>query len=622
MDGQAKLVVDGRARCAVELTSRPTGTERTAGEELVRYLGMLGGASVDLHLGVRTDAPVRILVGRRAREDGACADLPTGELRDDGFVFRVAPDMIALVGANDRGTLYAAYEMIERLGVRWYWPGQENEYVPEAGDLLLPVGTEVINPSFRFRLIRGVYKAMMGLEGDPRTLWRTFASPQKESLLDWGVKNRINTGLMDVVDEVGDYFRDRGGLAGLDSVHSWAHLISSDIYYDDHPEYFALNAKGERARTDPEHNHVCTSNPDVVDIVTRGALEIMERDPGAAFVSISQSDGAGFCQCPECLAKCGPGTSDVLGAERPVRTNQMIDYANRVAERFSEVWPDRYVYVLGYHLSLPPPSIPVHPNVMVQLVHYRPNRTLADDSSEELREFHGIAEGWRATGAPLAFYTYNPSSAFAQVPYPAARKFHEDLRWLHDHGFVAFHPQSEGTLWGFYGLTHVSMARTMWNVDLDFDDLQRDYFRALFGRASEPVQAMHVDFEHELMDREPIQLRPVELGSFLSEDVLARANGYLEEAREAETSEAVQGRLAVLAAQVAYTERLMAARRKAEVYRETEDPTLLHEVRQERDAILGYIEANPVEGAYHLAGIRYGIDLFLVRDRSLLRDVG
>jgi hypothetical protein len=162
----------------------------------------------------------------------------------------------------------------------------------------------------------------------------------------------------------------------------------------------------------------------------------------------------------------------------------------------------------------------------------------------------------------------------------------------------------------------------MWNVDLDFDDLQQDYFRALFGSAAEPVQAMHTDFERALMDREPMPARSVALGSFLSEDVLARARGYLDEAREAEQSEAVQARLAVLAAQVGYAERMMATRRKAEVYRENEDPALLREVRQERDAILSYVEANPVEGAYHLAGIRYGIDLFLVGSRSLLRDLG
>ena len=47
------------------------------------------------------DRPVVLVAGGRAR----CA-------------VEVAADRIALAGANDGGTLYAAYELIERLGAR------------------------------------------------------------------------------------------------------------------------------------------------------------------------------------------------------------------------------------------------------------------------------------------------------------------------------------------------------------------------------------------------------------------------------------------------------------------------------------------------------------------------
>ena len=70
-------------------------------------------------------------MGARAREEAG--DLPVDEVRDDGFVLCVSPDRVALAGANDRGTLYAAYELIERLGVRWYGPNPEDEYVPRRG---------------------------------------------------------------------------------------------------------------------------------------------------------------------------------------------------------------------------------------------------------------------------------------------------------------------------------------------------------------------------------------------------------------------------------------------------------------------------------------------------------
>ena len=114
------LAAGGRARCAVEVVADPAPGEEAAARELVSYLGKLGGAPVDLHRREPSGAPVRILVGARARQE--TGGLPLDEVRDDGFVLDAAPARIALAGANDRGTLYAAYELIERLGARWYWP--------------------------------------------------------------------------------------------------------------------------------------------------------------------------------------------------------------------------------------------------------------------------------------------------------------------------------------------------------------------------------------------------------------------------------------------------------------------------------------------------------------------
>lgn len=613
------LVADGRARCAVELAAEPSPAEQTAGEELVHYLRRLGGVPIDLHRGDKSEAPVRILVGARGREEGG--GLPLSELRDDGFVLSVSPDRIVIVGANERGALYGAYEVIERLGVRWYWPGPENEFVPEVGDVALPAGTEVINPSFRFRHLLAIFLGMTALKRDPYAVrdwihpFQAFPSPQKEHLLDWGVKNRLNVVRMESLEDEDTVaiFARRGGVAGLDSVHAWCSMAPQDVYYDAHPEYYAMDEAGNRFPKHPKAGQFCTSNPEAIDLVVRAALEAMERNPEAVFVSVTQADGIRHCHCPKCLAKCDQGTMGLRENEvLLVRTDYLMDYANRVAERFCEKWPDRYVYVLAYHTTMPPPSIPVHPNVMVQVVHSRHthcafNRPLADPAGNH-RALHEAVEGWEASGARLGFYDYNPHSTFAQAPFSAGRKFHEDVKWLHQHGFTGYHSQSEGTLWGFYGLNHVSLARTLWNVDLDFDALQRDYFRCLYGHAAEPVQALHGAFEQALVEHEPMMTG---LGTFLSQEVLARAKDLLREAGEAETSDAVLARLGVLAAQVEYGDRLMAARRTAETYNRTRDPADLKRLVRERDAILNYIEAHPVDGAYHLAGVRKGLHLYL-----------
>ena len=377
-------------------------------------------------------------------------------------------------------------------------------------------------------------------------------------------------------------------------------------YWESHPEYFAVDEHGElfERRANEYGIHVCRSNPDVLDLVVRKALETMERDPDAGFVSISQADGQFHCRCPACLSKCNQGSLVFLGEEQIIRTDCMVDFANRVAERFCERWPDRNLMILGHHQTIPPPTIAVHPNVMIKLAcsphgFVSFNRPLEDPAGNNWI-FQRAVEGWAATGTSLAYYGYNPHSTFAHAPFSAGRRFHSDVRWLHRHGFVGAEFQGEGTLWGFYGLNHVVQARTMWDVEVDFDALQADYFRCLFGAAAEPVRALHEAFERALVAHEPMSRG---LGGFLLPEVIESGRELVREARDAEPSDDVQGRLDVLAAQVEYGDRLMGARRTAETYHRTRDQDHLKRLVRERDAIVDYIAANPVDGAYHLGGI-------------------
>ena len=83
----------------------------------------------------------------------------------------------------------------------------------------------------------------------------------------------------------------------LTPCHIWCRLANTGSLT---PEYFAVDEHGELFERRPNEYgmHVCTSNPDVLDLVVRKALETMERDPDAGFVSISQADGQFHCRCP------------------------------------------------------------------------------------------------------------------------------------------------------------------------------------------------------------------------------------------------------------------------------------------------------------------------------------
>ena len=145
----------------------------------------------------------------------------------------------------------------------------------------------------------------------------------------------------------------------------------------------------------------------------------MEDHPHSGCVSITHADGPYHCRCPDCLSKCDQGSLVFLGQEQIIRTNCTVDFANRVAERFCERWPDRLLQILRHHQTIPPPAVPVHPNVMVKLA-CSPHGFVAfsrplEDPAGNHWVFQRAIEGWAEKGVPLAYYGYNPHSTFAHA---------------------------------------------------------------------------------------------------------------------------------------------------------------------------------------------------------------
>jgi len=86
----------------------------------------------------------------------------------------------------------------------------------------------------------------------------------------------------------------------------WLHSLGKKAllpisYFEEHPEYFGMNAKGER---DKEITP-CLTNPDILAIIVANAKIRLRGTPGANIVSISQSDRPSddYCHCPTCKAQ-------------------------------------------------------------------------------------------------------------------------------------------------------------------------------------------------------------------------------------------------------------------------------------------------------------------------------
>ena len=85
-----------------------------------------------------------MLIGKSRITDQQHIEIPSGltpQRKEEGFVIVCKDDKLILAGNDEgpyHGTEYAVYDLLERLGMRWYMPGEFGEYVPSHASLDVP----------------------------------------------------------------------------------------------------------------------------------------------------------------------------------------------------------------------------------------------------------------------------------------------------------------------------------------------------------------------------------------------------------------------------------------------------------------------------------------------------
>ena len=132
------LAQNGSPAATIVTAAAPTENVRTAARELRDYVRKISGADLPITTDAAPPSGPLILVGpSRLTEPMAELKIPSGltpQLREEGFVLSARADRLVLAG-NDAGpyygTRYAVVELLHRLGVRWFMPGEFGEVVPQ-----------------------------------------------------------------------------------------------------------------------------------------------------------------------------------------------------------------------------------------------------------------------------------------------------------------------------------------------------------------------------------------------------------------------------------------------------------------------------------------------------------
>ncbi len=454
----------------VILPTLPSPAEEFARSELRRFLlAMLGRSPVLEWAHGKGAQAVKILINCRDQEQAAGLDVLTLAPSPESFYLAPVGNRYFIIGGGVRGTLYGVYDLLDRLGCRWFTP--DVSHIPRCENLDLPDVPLAGKPAFEYRDI----------------LNRDITDPI------WLLRNRLNGHHVPVMDFLGGH--DVCGFVA----HSCFALVPPSQYFASHPEYFS-EIDGVRRHV---AGQLCLTNPEVVRIAADSLVAYMRARPDAKLFSVSQMDWSGWCTCAQCQQ-----AAEELGAQ----SGLYIRFVNALAERTISEFPDRIITTLAYHYTEAPPSVPMtlHPNVRVQLCpiatcQIHPFETCGSPQDEH---FLSRIRGWSAMTDQLYIWHYATDFSHFSLLLPNLVQLTENIKFYKKKGVRGMFMQANGgseqsDLKGYL------MARLLWNPDVLLETVLAEFLPAVYGVAAGDIRD-YID----LIQQEAAQRTELHLGCY------------------------------------------------------------------------------------------------------------
>lgn len=508
LGGARAFDVGADTRVSIGLAREATLAERTAARELADYLSrVLGRPCGQFAEGeARPDGAV-IWVGPTSA--AAQAGLLAGEMGPEEWHIRSAGGDLMVVGGRPRGTLYAAYHLLEDLvGVRWWSPWEED--VPRRAELRLGPVELAGRPAFRYRDIYMLYGHDGGRFAARRRLNRDGDRPiaaEYGGSLTYGPPYHVHTFFM---------------------------CFPPEQHFDEHPEWYSL-IDGRRVG---DRTQLCLTNPELREafltklrgyIAESHAAAVADQLPPPLVFSVSQNDWANPCGCGPCQA--------IVEAEG-TEAGPLLEFVNYLADGIRDDYPEVYLDTLAYqYTQRAPRRLRCRDNVIVRLCDTEADM-LKPITAEANRAFREHIESWAEVCANLRIWDYAVTYANPLgMPLPTTHTYGPDYRYYAAHRVEGVFTELEYPLLADLRDFKVwLMTKLLEDPRSDDERLTDEFMNGYFGAAGQPVKAYLRDLEAEAEQRQSSSTCWVSSPNRLSYVNLAfmvRAHGYFDRAETA-----------------------------------------------------------------------------------------
>ncbi len=455
---------------------------RFAVEELQKYLKQIS----DCELFIAEDAGDynAITVGLRSDlrpEDLAL--LPASKPGHDGYSIAIDDNKIVLAGDTERGAAYAVYDLLERIGCRWFYPQcdpKDVEVVPKLERIVLDSASRSVASPMKIRIC------------NPSSFYFDVHPEMMKPQLDMAMKARYNAigWQCDHRTPVGDQYREMEAGGVIEEIqkrgmllhgpgHSFPHFMKNE-YFEDHPEWFGVR-DGVRTKQVIGGAQFCWTNAEARKRFIDNAVEFVLASPAIGIFFTVGWDGGPCCECPDC--------------KKSKPANQIFQLMNELAERLAVSAPHVQLETCGcYNPLFDPPEV-VKPNEKVRVVWAHWGRYHGFGYGDKRYTLRQNLESWNASVPgrfTLCQYTTdNFATPWISAPYPIVLE--EDRAYMIERGIDAIYMLmwSKGYWWN-HGLNCYMSGMCYYDASLNPWDVIRDYALHYFGPNAGPLLSVYL----------------------------------------------------------------------------------------------------------------------------------
>lgn len=504
-----QLAANGKSQYVIVISSRATTQEQKAANDLQHWLEEISNVKLSiLYDSIRSPRKShKINIGHTKDFKNLRNPLIKVDLNDEGYGICYEGKDLYLWGGRTRGIINAVYALLEEdLGCRWY--SDENFKIPHLKKLTFQPVERTYIPDLNLR--------------DP-FYYCSFNA-------DWSLRNRTNAPLAKVPDEWGG--RIDHGKDNLMFVHTFNTLIPPSTYFEKHPEYYMLDKDGNR-----NVQQLCTTHPDVVNMVTDYVINFIKNNPETEVISVSKNDGGGTCLCPHCKAiDDAEGTN--MGA--------LLYLVNKVAEAIEKPYPNVSISTLAYLETIGvPKNMRPRNNVIIQLCNDVVGSWTYPFTAARETEFGKTLEQWGAAHNRIYIWDYVVNFSHYMAPMPNMDAVADNIKYFvdnHTEGVMtqgAFQSPGAERDWQRSWVT----AKLMWDPARNIDLLTHDFIYGFYGKAATYVwqyeqllQAQKVKFQDQLYKPEG-GIRYAMNHPFFTTEFLKKASDLFTKALDASESD-------------------------------------------------------------------------------------